>query len=58
MVVRGVGAIARIKSIRSIQPLYESTTGYAAAKASLRTYSKSTLLLRAGGIRKPLVIAE
>ena len=41
MIERGAGAIVHITSIQSILPLPESTTGYAAAKAALRTYSKS-----------------
>ena len=41
MIERGAGAIVHITSIQSIMPLPESTTGYAAAKAALRTYSKS-----------------
>lgn len=41
MMERGAGAIVHVTSIQSILPLPESTTGYAAAKAALRTYSKS-----------------
>lgn len=41
MIERGAGAIVHVTSIQSILPLPESTTGYAAAKAALRTYSKS-----------------
>ena len=41
MIERGAGAIVHITSIQAILPLPESTTGYAAAKAALRTYSKS-----------------
>ena len=41
MIERGAGAIVHITSIQSVLPLPESTTGYAAAKAALRTYSKS-----------------
>jgi NAD(P)-dependent dehydrogenase (short-subunit alcohol dehydrogenase family) len=41
MMKRGAGAIVHVTSIQSILPLPESTTGYAAAKAALRTYSKS-----------------
>lgn len=41
MVERRAGAIVHITSIQSILPLPESTTAYAAAKAALRTYSKS-----------------
>lgn len=41
MVERGTGTVVHVTSIQSILPLPESTTGYAAAKAALRTYSKS-----------------
>lgn len=41
MIRRGAGAIVHVTSIQSILPLPESTTAYAAAKAALRTYSKS-----------------
>ena len=41
MVERGAGTVVHVTSIQSILPLPESTTGYAAAKAALRTYSKS-----------------
>jgi len=41
MIDRGAGAVVHVTSIQSILPLPESTTGYAAAKAALRTYSKS-----------------
>lgn len=41
LVERGSGAIVHVTSIQSILPLPESTTAYAAAKAALRTYSKS-----------------
>lgn len=41
MIERRAGAIVHVTSIQSILPLPESTTGYAAAKAALRTYSKS-----------------
>ena len=41
MLERGEGAVVHITSIQSVLPLPESTTGYAAAKAALRTYSKS-----------------
>lgn len=41
MLERGAGTIVHVTSIQSILPLPESTTGYAAAKAALRTYSKS-----------------
>lgn len=41
MIDRGTGAVVHVTSIQSILPLPESTTAYAAAKAALRTYSKS-----------------
>ncbi|KQT31011.1 short-chain dehydrogenase [Sphingomonas sp. Leaf412] len=41
MLERGAGIVVHVTSIQSILPLPESTTGYAAAKAALRTYSKS-----------------
>lgn len=41
MVERGKGTVVHVTSIQSVLPLPESTTGYAAAKAALRTYSKS-----------------
>ncbi|MBN8612097.1 MAG: SDR family oxidoreductase [Deltaproteobacteria bacterium] len=41
MVERGSGAVVHVTSIQSVLPLPESTTAYAAAKAALRTYSKS-----------------
>lgn len=41
MVERGAGAVVHVTSIQSVLPLPESTTAYAAAKAALRTYSKS-----------------
>jgi len=41
MLERGEGVVVHITSIQSVLPLPESTTGYAAAKAALRTYSKS-----------------
>jgi NAD(P)-dependent dehydrogenase (short-subunit alcohol dehydrogenase family) len=41
MLERGVGVVVHVTSIQSVLPLPESTTGYAAAKAALRTYSKS-----------------
>lgn len=41
MVDRGTGTVVHVTSIQSILPLPESTTAYAAAKAALRTYSKS-----------------
>lgn len=41
MVERGDGVVVHVTSIQSVLPLPDSTTGYAAAKAALRTYSKS-----------------
>lgn len=41
MLDRGKGAVVHVTSIQSVLPLPESTTAYAAAKAALRTYSKS-----------------
>ncbi|WP_294261979.1 SDR family oxidoreductase [uncultured Sphingomonas sp.] len=41
MIGRGSGTIVHVTSIQAILPLPESTTAYAAAKAALRTYSKS-----------------
>jgi len=41
MLERGAGAVVHVTSIQSVLPLPESTTAYAAAKAALRTYSKS-----------------
>lgn len=41
MLERGKGVVVHVTSIQSVLPLPESTTGYAAAKAALRTYSKS-----------------
>lgn len=41
MIERGAGSVVHVTSIQSLLPLPESTTGYAAAKAALRTYSKS-----------------
>ena len=38
---RRTGAVVHVTSIQRQLPLYESTTAYAAAKAALRTYSKS-----------------
>jgi NAD(P)-dependent dehydrogenase (short-subunit alcohol dehydrogenase family) len=38
---RGAGTVVHVTSIQAVLPLPESTTGYAAAKAALRTYSKS-----------------
>lgn len=41
MIERGSGAVVHITSIQSVLPLPDATTAYAAAKAALRTYSKS-----------------
>ena len=41
MIERGAGTVVHVTSIQAVLPLPESTTGYAAAKAALRTYSKS-----------------
>lgn len=41
MLERGAGTVVHVTSIQSVLPLPESTTAYAAAKAALRTYSKS-----------------
>jgi len=41
MIERGNGAVVHVTSTQSVLPLQESTTAYAAAKAALRTYSKS-----------------
>ncbi|WEK46254.1 MAG: SDR family oxidoreductase [Candidatus Andeanibacterium colombiense] len=41
MLERGKGTVVHVTSIQSVLPLPESTTGYAASKAALRTYSKS-----------------
>ncbi|BAF87295.1 short-chain dehydrogenase [Azorhizobium caulinodans ORS 571] len=41
MIERGAGAVVYVTSIQSVLPLPEATTAYAAAKAALRTYSKS-----------------
>lgn len=41
MIERGSGAVVHINSIQSVLPLPDATTAYAAAKAALRTYSKS-----------------
>jgi NAD(P)-dependent dehydrogenase (short-subunit alcohol dehydrogenase family) len=41
MLERGAGVVIHVTSIQSVLPLPESTTGYAAAKAALRTYSKA-----------------
>src|SRR5690606_19316120 len=41
MIEQGSGVIIHVTSIQYVLPLPESTTGYAAAKAALSTYSKS-----------------
>jgi NAD(P)-dependent dehydrogenase (short-subunit alcohol dehydrogenase family) len=41
MIERGGGAVVHVTSTQSVLPLPEFTTAYAAAKAALRTYSKS-----------------
>lgn len=41
MIEQGSGTVVHVTSIQAILPLPDSTTGYAAAKAALRTYSKS-----------------
>jgi NAD(P)-dependent dehydrogenase (short-subunit alcohol dehydrogenase family) len=41
MIEHGAGAVVHVTSIQSILPLPDSTTACAAAKAALRTYSKS-----------------
>jgi NAD(P)-dependent dehydrogenase (short-subunit alcohol dehydrogenase family) len=41
MIERGSGAVVHVTSTQSVLPLPDSTTAYAAAKAALRTYSKS-----------------
>ncbi len=41
MIDRGAGTVVHVTSIQAILPLPDSTTAYAAAKAALRTYSKS-----------------
>lgn len=41
MIDRGSGAVVHVNSIQSVLPLPDATTAYAAAKAALRTYSKS-----------------
>jgi NAD(P)-dependent dehydrogenase (short-subunit alcohol dehydrogenase family) len=41
MIERRSGAVVHVTSIQAVLPLPESTTAYAAAKAALRTYSKS-----------------
>ncbi len=44
MTARGKGVIIHISSIQSHKPMYESTIGYAAAKAALNNYSKALSL--------------
>lgn len=41
MIERSSGAVVHVNSIQSVLPLPDATTAYAAAKAALRTYSKS-----------------
>lgn len=41
MIARGSGVVVHVTSIQSVLPLPDATTAYAAAKAALRTYSKS-----------------
>jgi len=41
MVQQGAGVVIHVTSIQRLLPLPEATTGYAAAKAALSTYSKS-----------------
>ena len=41
MIARGSGSVVHVTSIQSVLPLPDATTAYAAAKAALRTYSKS-----------------
>lgn len=41
MLAQGAGVVIHVTSIQRELPLPESTTGYAAAKAALSTYSKS-----------------
>jgi NAD(P)-dependent dehydrogenase (short-subunit alcohol dehydrogenase family) len=41
MIERSSGAVVHVTSIQSVLPLPDATTAYAAAKAALRTYSKS-----------------
>jgi NAD(P)-dependent dehydrogenase (short-subunit alcohol dehydrogenase family) len=41
MIERAAGVVVHVTSIQSVLPLPEATTAYAAAKAALRTYSKS-----------------
>jgi NAD(P)-dependent dehydrogenase (short-subunit alcohol dehydrogenase family) len=41
MLAQGAGVVVHVTSIQHALPLPESTTGYAAAKAALSTYSKA-----------------
>lgn len=41
MIERNSGSVVHVTSIQSVLPLPDATTAYAAAKAALRTYSKS-----------------
>jgi NAD(P)-dependent dehydrogenase (short-subunit alcohol dehydrogenase family) len=41
MVAQGSGVVIHVSSIQRILPLHQATTGYAAAKGALNTYSKS-----------------
>lgn len=41
MIARGSGVVIHVSSIQRILPLHQATTGYAAAKGALNTYSKS-----------------
>lgn len=41
MIQRGAGAVVHVTSIQSVLPLPDATAAYAAARAALRTYSKS-----------------
>lgn len=41
MIAQGSGVVIHVTSIQGRLPLSEATTGYAAAKAALNTYSKS-----------------
>ena len=56
MIDRGSGAVVHVTSTQSVLPLPEFTTAYAAAKAALRTYSKSiSKELGAKGVRVNIV---
>ncbi|SEQ14806.1 NAD(P)-dependent dehydrogenase, short-chain alcohol dehydrogenase family [Devosia sp. YR412] len=41
MIAQGSGVVIHVTSIQNRLPLHDATTGYAAAKAALNTYSKS-----------------